>query len=216
MLFITHDLGIVRRIADDVAVMQHGRIVEAGPVGEIFAAPQHPYTRMLLAAEPKGAPPRAGSCGQTDRHGREPQSLVPDQARLSAPHGRPRQGGRWRLDRRCARAQTVGVVGESGSGKTTLGLAILRLIRSEGPIAYLGRRIDGLNTAAMRPLRRDMQVVFQDPYGSLSPRLSVADIVEEGLDASRRRLSHARAARDRGAGACRHRPRPGRDGPLPA
>jgi microcin C transport system ATP-binding protein len=190
MLFITHDLGIVRRIADDVCVMQKGRIVEAGPTAQVFAAPQHAYTRMLLAAEPKGAPPIADPSA-------EPVVTV-DNLRVWFPirkgflrrtvgHVKAVDG----ISVAVRRGETVGVVGESGSGKTTLGLALLRLIRSEGPIAYLGRRIDGLDAKAMRPLRRDLQIVFQDPYGSLSPRLSVADIVEEGLGVQNRRLSYA-------------------------
>jgi microcin C transport system ATP-binding protein len=186
MLFITHDLGIVRRIADDVAVMQQGRIVEAGPVAEIFAQPQHPYTRMLLAAEPKGAPPAADQSARIILEAEALRVWFPIKRgflRRTVGHVKAVDG----ISLTIRQGQTVGVVGESGSGKTTLGLAILRLIRSQGPIAYLGRRIDGLNAAAMRPLRRDLQVVFQDPYGSLSPRLSVAEIVEEGLSVQGRR-----------------------------
>ncbi len=180
MLFITHDLGIVRRIADDICVMQKGRIVEAGPAAEVFRAPQHAYTQMLLAAEPKGLPP---VCDRSATSIVETQNLkvwFPIRRgflRRTVGHVKAVDG--ISLDVR--EGQTVGVVGESGSGKTTLGLAILRLIRSEGPVSYLGRRIDGLNSAALRPLRRDLQVVFQDPFGSLSPRLSVFGIVEEGL-----------------------------------
>jgi microcin C transport system ATP-binding protein len=188
MLFITHDLHIVRRIADDVAVMQAGKIVEAGPVSRVFDAPQHPYTRMLLAAEPRGEPPPID----------ESAKLVIEADNLRVWF--PVKQGLLRRTKGYIKAvdgvsvtvregQTLGVVGESGSGKTTLGLALLRLIRSDGPIVYLGQRIDGLGSAAMRPLRRSMQVVFQDPYGSLSPRLSVADIVEEGLLVQRRGLS---------------------------
>ena len=190
MLFITHDLGIVRRLADDVAVMQKGRIVEAGPVSEIFAAPKHAYTRMLLAAEPKGAAPPLDLAA-------DPIVMV-DELRVHFPI---RKG----LMRRVVGAvkavdgisltvregQTVGVVGESGSGKTTLGLAILRLISSQGRIAYLGKPIERLGFSAMRPLRRDMQVVFQDPYGSLSPRMTVAEIVGEGLALHRREVKPA-------------------------
>ena len=180
MLFITHDLGIVRKVADRVCVMTAGKIVEQGPVADVFRSPQHPYTQKLLAAEPKGppnaVPPRAPIIVQAGpikvwfpiRRG-----LL----RRTVGHIKAVDG----VSIAIREGETVGVVGESGSGKTTLGLAILRLVSSEGPIAYLGRRIDGLNGKAMRPLRKDMQVVFQDPYGSLSPRLSVAEIVEEGL-----------------------------------
>ena len=185
MLFITHDLGIVRRIADDVAVMQKGRIVEGGRVEEIFRNPQHPYTRMLLAAEPKGAPPAVDPSAKSILKAEDLKVWFPiKKGFLRRTVGYVKAVDGISLDVR--EGQTVGVVGESGSGKTTLGLAILRLIRSEGPVSYLGRRIDGLDTAALRPLRRDLQVVFQDPYGSLSPRLSVAEIVEEGLTVQRR------------------------------
>ena len=180
MLFITHDLGIVRRIADDVCVMQKGRIVEAGPVARIFADPQHEYTRMLLAAEPKGEPPEADTGARRIVEGENVRVWFPIKKglmRKTVGHIKAVDG----VSLQVREGQTLGVVGESGSGKTTLGLALLRLISSEGPIAYCGNRIDGFNTAAMRPLRREMQVVFQDPYGSLSPRMTVADIVAEGL-----------------------------------
>ena len=190
MLFITHDLGIVRRIADDVAVMQRGRIVEQGAVANIFGAPQHPYTRMLLAAEPKGAPPPRVPEAETVVTATDVKVWFPIRRgflRRTVGHVKAVDG----ISLAVRRGETVGVVGESGSGKTTLGLAILRLIRSEGPIVYLGRRIDGLDRNAMRPLRRDIQVVFQDPFGSLSPRLSVAEIVEEGLLIQDRGSSYA-------------------------
>ncbi len=190
MLFITHDLTIVRRLADEVAVMQRGVIVEAGSVERIFAAPQHAYTKALLAAKPTGRAPPLDL-------GAKP-IVVADDIRVHFPI----RAGLLRREVDSIKAvdgislvvregQTVGVVGESGSGKTTLGLAILRLIASQGRIAYLERRIDLLGFAAMRALRRDMQIVFQDPYGSLSPRLPVVDIVGEALTLSRRRLSSA-------------------------
>ncbi len=190
MLFITHDLGIVRKIADDVAVMQRGRIVEAGPVEQVFGAPQHPYTKALLAAEPKGAPAASNAEARPVLTGEDIRVWFPIKRgflRRTIGHVKAVDG----ISLTVREGQTVGVVGESGSGKTTLGLALLRLIRSEGPIAFLGQRIDGLSSTDMRPLRRDMQVVFQDPYGSLSPRLSVADIVEEGLLVQNRDLSYA-------------------------
>ena len=180
MLFITHDLGIVRKVADRVCVMTQGQIVESGSVAQVFDNPQHEYTRRLLAAEPKGRPQpvpagapvvveagpikvwfpiRKGFFGRTVSHVK-----AVDEVSIKVREG-----------------ETVGVVGESGSGKTTLGLAILRLISSQGPVAFLGDRIDGLKSKQIRPLRKNMQVVFQDPYGSLSPRMSVTQIVEEGL-----------------------------------
>ena len=180
MLFITHDLGIVRKIADDVCVMQKGRIVEAGPVEKVFNDPQHAYTKALLAAEPKGLPAPANPDAKPVLTGENIRVWFPIKRgfmRKTIGHVKAVDG----ISLTVREGETVGVVGESGSGKTTLGLALLRLIRSEGPIAYLGSRIDGLDSKHMRPLRRDMQIVFQDPYGSLSPRMSVADIVEEGL-----------------------------------
>jgi microcin C transport system ATP-binding protein len=180
MLFITHDLGIVRKIADDVCVMQKGHIVEAGPVEKVFGNPQHAYTKALLAAEPKGLPAPANPQAKPVVTGDNIRVWFPIKRgfmRKTIGHVKAVDG----ISLTVREGETVGVVGESGSGKTTLGLALLRLIRSEGPIAYLGSRIDGLDSKQMRPLRRQMQIVFQDPYGSLSPRMSVADIVEEGL-----------------------------------
>jgi microcin C transport system ATP-binding protein len=180
MLLITHDLGIVRHMADKVCIMQRGKIVEAGDTETVFRHPQHAYTKMLLAAEPKGKPPKSDITA--------PVVVKADKLKIWFPIKRGffrRVTGHIKavdgVDVTVRAGQTLGVVGESGSGKTTLGLAILRLIASEGPIAYAGRRIDGFNARAMRPLRKDMQVVFQDPYGSLSPRLSIRQIVEEGL-----------------------------------
>jgi microcin C transport system ATP-binding protein len=204
LLFITHDLGIVRKVASEVAVMQRGRIVEAGPVARVFADPQHPYTRALLAAEPRGEPPALDQAAKSIVSADAVKVWFPiKRGFLRRTIGHVKAVDGVSIDVR--EGQTVGVVGESGSGKTTLGLAILRLIRSEGPIAYLGRRIDGLRTKEMRPLRRDMQIVFQDPFGSLSPRLSVAQIVEEGLivqkgslSAAERRATVARALADTG------------------
>jgi len=180
MLLITHDLGIVRKMAERVYIMQGGKIVEDGHTEQIFTAPKHAYTRHLLAAEPKGTAPAADD--------KAPVVVETDDLKVWFPI---KKGSLRRtvdyvkavdgLSLKLREGQTVGVVGESGSGKTTLGLAILRLISSRGPIAYIGKRIDGLTTRQMRPLRKDMQIVFQDPYGSLSPRLSVAQIIEEGL-----------------------------------
>jgi microcin C transport system ATP-binding protein len=180
ILFITHDLGIVRRMADDVAVMQKGRIVESGPTEDIFRAPQHEYTRMLLAAEPKGAAPSADASAAEVLSTENLRVWFPIKSglfRRTTSYVKAVDGVSLTL----RKGQTLAVVGESGSGKTTLGLALLRLIRSQGQILYLGQAINGMNVRQMRPLRKSLQIVFQDPYGSLSPRMSVAEIVEEGL-----------------------------------
>ena len=180
MLFITHDLGIVRKIADRVCVMTQGKIVEQGPVERVFTEATHPYTRQLLAAEPKKEPAPLNPDG--------PIVLATDNLRVWFPikrgvlrrvigHIKAVDGVSIEL----RKGETLGVVGESGSGKTTLGLAILRLISSDGPVIFLGNQLQGLRFKAMRPFRRNMQIVFQDPYGSLSPRMSVSDIIEEGL-----------------------------------
>ena len=189
MLFITHDLGIVRKIADDVCVMQRGKIVEAGPVAEIFSHPTHAYTKALLAAEPKGE----AIVTQPDA----PVILRAEDMRIWFPikrgfmrktvgHVKAVDG----LSLQLRAGQTLGIVGESGSGKTTLGLALIKLIRSQGLIEFDGARIDQLSAAQMRPLRAHMQIVFQDPFGSLSPRMSIADIVGEGLAIQRPELSY--------------------------
>jgi microcin C transport system ATP-binding protein len=188
MLFITHDLGIVRRIADTVCVMNNGKIVEQGPVEQVFTAAQHPYTKALLAAEPKPdpAPPRPDS----------PVVMSSDDLKVWFPikrgllrktvgHIKAVDG----VSVSVRQGETLGVVGESGSGKTTLGLALLRLISSNGPIVFLGRDIQGLKFKEMRPVRRDMQIVFQDPFGALSPRMSVGDIIAEGLGVHQPSLS---------------------------
>jgi len=188
LLFITHDLNVVRRIADDVIVMQQGRIVEAGRMAAVFADPRHPYTKALLAAEPKGDAAPGDKSAPTIASADNLKVWFPIRRglfRRTVGHVKAVDG----VSLAVREGQTVGVVGESGSGKTTLGHAMLRLIRSEGPISYCGRSIEGLNAKAMRPLRRDMQIVFQDPFGSLSPRMSVAEIVEEGLIAQGSKLN---------------------------
>ena len=180
MLFITHDLGIVRKLADRVCVMLKGRIVDAGHTREVFDNPTSDYTRHLLAAEPKGQPTPFDADARDIVTTDNLKVWFPIKAgllRSTVGHVKAVDG----VTIVVRQGQTLGVVGESGSGKTTLGLAILRLISSEGPIAYLGRPIQGLRRRAMNPLRKEMQIVFQDPYGSLSPRLSIAQIVEEGL-----------------------------------
>ncbi|HEX2365296.1 MAG TPA: ATP-binding cassette domain-containing protein, partial [Bradyrhizobium sp.] len=180
MLLITHDLGIVRKMADRVCVMNSGEIVERGTTRDIFAAPKHPYTKHLIASEPKGSPPAADGKAKTILKTKDLRVWFPIRRgflRQTVGHIKAVDG----IDLEVKEGQTLGVVGESGSGKTTLGLAVLRLVSSEGPIIYLGDRIEGYDSKRMRPLRRHMQIVFQDPYGSLSPRLSVAQIIEEGL-----------------------------------
>jgi microcin C transport system ATP-binding protein len=180
LLFITHDLGIVRKIAQRVCVMKDGKLVEQGTVESVFNSPQHPYTRALLAAEPKPdpAPPQPDA----------PVILETNELKVWFPitsglmrkvvgHVKACDG----LSLTLRKGETLGVVGESGSGKSTLGRAILRLISSDGPIVFMGQQLQGLRFKEMRPFRRDMQIVFQDPYGSLSPRMSVADIIKEGL-----------------------------------
>src|SRR5262247_2355049 len=180
MLFITHDLGIVRRLADTVCVMKEGKIVETGPVERVFTAPEHPYTRALLAAEPKPDPAPLMPNAPIVVEANDLKVWFPIKRgvlRHTVGHIKAVDG----INIAVRRGETLGIVGESGSGKTTLGLAILRLISSQGKIVFLGKPISGLNFKSMRPFRRNMQVVFQDPYGSLSPRMSLSDIIEEGL-----------------------------------
>ena len=180
MLLITHDLGIVRKMADRVCVMNNGEIVERGVTRDVFARPQHAYTKHLIASEPKGSPPPADATAKTILETKDLRVWFPIRRgflRRTVGHIKAVDG----IDLAVKEGQTLGVVGESGSGKTTLGLAILRLISSEGPIVYLGDQIDRYDSKRMRPLRRHMQIVFQDPYGSLSPRLSIGQIIEEGL-----------------------------------
>lgn len=180
LLFISHDLGVVRRIADRVCVMSQGEIVEQGPTEEIFANPRHPYTQKLLAAEPKGrADPIAADA---------PELLHTDDLKVWFPikrgllrktvgHIKAVNGATLSV----RAGETLGIVGESGSGKTTLALGLMRLIASEGPIVFMGRDISHVKGRDLRPLRRDMQIVFQDPFGALSPRMTIAQIIAEGL-----------------------------------
>ncbi|HEY6700994.1 MAG TPA: ABC transporter ATP-binding protein [Pseudolabrys sp.] len=180
MMFITHDLGIVRKLADRVCVMQRGKIVEQGEVERVFTAPEHPYTRALLAAEPKPDPAPPCPDAPVVIETKDLKVWFPIKRgvlRKVVGHIKAVDGVSIEL----RKGETLGVVGESGSGKTTLGLAILRLISSTGPIVFMGNEIDGLKFKQMRPFRHNMQIVFQDPYGSLSPRMSVSDIIEEGL-----------------------------------
>jgi microcin C transport system ATP-binding protein len=180
ILLITHDLTIVRNVADRVYVMTEGELVEHGPTAEVYENPQHPYTKTLLAAEPTATPPPADDSAATVMWTDDLRVWFPIRRgvlRRTVGHIKAVDG----ISVTVRAGQTVGVVGESGSGKTTLGMALLRLISSDGPIRFQDQVINGLRSREMRPYRREMQVVFQDPYGSLSPRLSVFQIVEEGM-----------------------------------
>jgi microcin C transport system ATP-binding protein len=180
MLFITHDLGIVRKLADKVCVMKEGKIVEQGPVERVYTKPEHGYTRALLAAQPKPDPAPIKADAPMVVETKDLKVWFPVKRgvlRRVVGHIKAVDG----VSVAVRQGETLGVVGESGSGKTTLGLAILRLVSSQGPIVFLGNSITGLTFRQMRPFRHHMQIVFQDPYGSLSPRMSVSDIIEEGL-----------------------------------
>ncbi len=195
ILFITHDLGIIRRMSNRVAVMNDGEIVETGSVDDVFERPRHSYTRHLLAAEPKGRPERGPADAIDVMVGNDIKVWFPIKKgvlRRTVGHVKAVNG----ISLVVREGHTLGVVGESGSGKSTLGRALLRLERSEGDITFEGHGLQGLGFKELRPLRREMQIVFQDPFGSLSPRLSVGQIIEEGLlvhglgghDAARRKL----------------------------
>jgi microcin C transport system ATP-binding protein len=180
LLLITHDLAVVRKVADRVCVMTQGQVVEAGTVTEIFERPRHAYTLRLLAAEPRGRPDRGPAEAPALLSAREVKVWFPIKAgvlRRTVDHLKAVDG----VGVEVREGRTLGVVGESGSGKTTLGLALLRLLPAGGAIEFAGRRVDRLRAGDLRSLRREMQIVFQDPYGSLSPRLSVGQIIEEGL-----------------------------------
>jgi len=181
ILLITHDLGIVRHFADRVAVMQKGKIVEAKTAEDLFKNPEHPYTKMLLAAQPKGRAHEAPADAKMLASVKDLKVWFPIKAGVFR-HVVDYVHALEDVTVEIREGETLGVVGESGSGKTTLGLALLRLIDSKGEIVFEGQRIDGYDRGDMRPLRREMQIVFQDPYGSLSPRLSVAEIIAEGLE----------------------------------
>jgi microcin C transport system ATP-binding protein len=188
MLFITHDLGIVRKFADRVCVMTKGKIVEAGLVEDIFERPQHAYTKKLLASEPRGEPPLLDETKPVVMQGEDIRVWFPIKAgflRRTVDHVKAVDG----VDLTLRAGQTLGVVGESGSGKTTLGLALSRLISSKGRISFIGKDIDAFSYSEMRPLRDRLQIVFQDPFGSLSPRMSVGEIIAEGLKVHEKQLS---------------------------
>jgi len=180
VLLITHDLGIGRHFADQVAVMKDGLIVEQGSRDQIFSQPQHPYTRMLLDAEPEGAPFPVGE--------NAPVLLKADGINISFPLKKNFWGKTTKalqavsnISLQIKQGETLGIVGESGSGKTTLGLGLLKLIKAKGQWSFANHALEDLDQQSFKPLRKDMQIVFQDPYGSLSPRMSIGQIVEEGL-----------------------------------
>jgi microcin C transport system ATP-binding protein len=180
MIFITHDLLMVQQIADRVAVMKAGEIVETGAVKTVFSNPQHPYTKMLLAASPSGSPAPIASDAK--------EVLSCQNLSVAFPVKSPILRRTLRVVEALKNTsftlhagETLGVVGESGSGKSSLGYALLRLVKSEGPIVFLGKRLDHLASETMRAARKDLQIVFQDPYSSLNPRMSVREIIAEGL-----------------------------------
>jgi microcin C transport system ATP-binding protein len=188
MLFITHDLGIVRKFADRVCVMTKGKIVEEGSVADVFEHPQHPYTQHLLASEPRGEPPVADPAHPVVMEAKDLRVWFPIKAgfmRRVVDHVKAVDG----VDLTLRAGETLGIVGESGSGKTTLGLALARLIASEGRIVFIGDAINGHSFKQMLPYRKRLQVVFQDPFGSLSPRMPVGEIIAEGLKVHERQLS---------------------------
>lgn len=188
MLFITHDLGIVRKISDRVSVMEKGKIVESGTTEHIFNEPSHPYTRHLLASEPSGSPTPHADDAPIVMETKDVRVWFPvrkGMLRRTVGHVKAVDG----IDLTLRQGETVGIVGESGSGKTTLGMALTRLISAQGDIRFMGKPIQNLDAKAMLTLRSQIQVVFQDPFGSLSPRLTIADIVGEGLRIHQPQLS---------------------------
>ena len=180
IVFITHDLNIVRRFADRVAVMHNGKLVETGPTADLFADPREPYTRNLIAAEPAGRKPPVSAHAPVLLEARNIRVAF----RLPRRLFQPRQPDLVAVDNvslDVQQGQTLGIVGESGSGKSTLGRALLQLYHGTGSVTFAGRPLDRLTRVELRPLRRDLGVVFQDPFGSLSPRLTVGEIIGEGL-----------------------------------
>ena len=191
ILFISHDLNLIRHVTDRICVMKDGEVVEHGTTDEVFASPQHPYTIDLLNAEPAGKPDPLSNNSPAVMNAEDIKVWFPIKKgffRRTVGHVKAVTD----LSLAIHQGETLGIVGESGSGKTTLGLALLKLQSSEGQIQFLHQRIDTLDQKQFRPLRREMQIVFQDPFGSLSPRMTVADIVGEGLDIHQLASSHSR------------------------
>ena len=188
LLLITHDLTIVEKMSDKVCVMQHGKIVEQNETEKLFANPEHEYTKMLLSAQPKGEAIAADEDAPVILHGSDIKIHFPKKKNLFG------KATAWvkavdGIDVTAREGQTIGVVGESGSGKTTLGLGLLKLLGADGTIVFEGNDISRYSQKDMLPLREDMQIVFQDPFGSLSPRMSVAQIIGEGLKIHRPQMS---------------------------
>ncbi len=193
-VFISHDLNVVRRFADRVYVMRRGEVVETGTTQQVFTSPQHPYTQMLLAAEPSGRKGPAPAAAPVVMEGRNIRVTYHIAGSLFGGHKAMDLHAVDDISLRVRQGQTIGIVGESGSGKSTLGRALLRLTASKGQVMFDGKDISDAGRAAMRPLRRELQLVFQDPYGSLSPRMTVGAIITEGLKLHEPRLTAAQYA----------------------
>jgi microcin C transport system ATP-binding protein len=193
LLLITHDLGVVQRMADRVCVMQQGLIVETANCETLFRSPQHEYTQRLISAEPNGSAPPLDVTAKTLMNASDVKVWFPIKKGFwgrTVGHVKAVNG----INIHVREGQTLGIVGESGSGKSTLGFALLRLLTSEGKIDFLGQNLQTLSAHEMRPLRRELQVVFQDPFGSLSPRMSVFEIIAEGL--AIHKLAHSQEERE--------------------